>query len=218
MKPGTTGKEKLESKWETGIWVGVTDTSREKIIATPQGCLKVRSVKRKPVEDRWNFVELESMQGTPWEPMPGHPDREIKSRVIIQSGGLEEPPPREHEEPVPKRVYIRKRDVEKFGATAGCEGCKAAIRGGGVRPHTEECRARIEKAIKESEGKDNRVTRAYEKQGEWIAKQMEEAEKRKQPETREEEAIANKIRKFGEAVPEQSGMASSSQAIADGGA
>ena len=164
MHVGITGKNKLDSRWSDGIWLGHIDESGETIIGTKDGCIKVRSVKRKPVEDRWNYAELEQMQGTPWEPVPGHPEREIKSRVIIQSGSVEDPPTRESEAPVPKRVYIKKRDVEKFGATAGCEGCKAAIRGGGVRPHTEECRARLEKAIKESEGEDNRVTRAYEKQ------------------------------------------------------
>mgnify|MGYP003308227470 CR=1 FL=1 len=54
------------------------------------------------------------------------------------------PPKVDEEEPKVRRMYIQRKDIEKYGAIAGCEGCKAAVRGGEARPHTEECRARIE--------------------------------------------------------------------------
>ena len=66
-------------------------------------------------------------------------------------GGVPEPPPARAEEG-PRRAYLKKKDFEKHGYTAGCEGCRR-LRAGGMtaRPHTQECRARIEERLKEDE-------------------------------------------------------------------
>ena len=48
LKPGSGGKYNMDSRWGDGIWLGVVDSSGEKVIATPQGCLKVRAAQRKP--------------------------------------------------------------------------------------------------------------------------------------------------------------------------
>ena len=48
------GTGKYESKWETGIWLGVKDESNEIIIGTNQGVLKARSIRRYASHgDRW---------------------------------------------------------------------------------------------------------------------------------------------------------------------
>ena len=39
-----------------------------------------------------------------------------------------------------RRVHIRGRHVRTHGATRGCEGCMAAMRGENARDHTEPCR------------------------------------------------------------------------------
>ena len=41
------------------------------------------------------------------------------------------------------RVYLRSKDVEKFGATPGCWGCRAVMSGATAAGHSEACRARI---------------------------------------------------------------------------
>ena len=188
MKPGMTGKEKLESKWEDGIWVGVTDTSGEKIIATPQGCLKVRSVKRRPEEERWDIAALQDIKGVPWEVIPGHPDREIKCRIFIEAPPGEPERMPQGKESTTKRVYITKKDIAKHGVTEGCEGCRAVIRGGETRPHSEECRKRIEKAMAE-EGNE-RWKRADERIQERIVEEMEkQLEEKRRAEEREKERI-----------------------------
>ena len=46
LRPGTRGKDKLLSRWESGIWLGMRDESGEVIIGTEMGCLKVRDVRR----------------------------------------------------------------------------------------------------------------------------------------------------------------------------
>merc|ERR1711973_169910 len=77
-------------------------------------------------------------------------------------------------------MYIQKKDVEKYGATAGCEGCKAAVRGGEARPHTEECRARIEAEM--AKAKDTKWERTNDKINNWMAKKIEEEDKKRQME------------------------------------
>ena len=42
----------------------------------------------------------------------------------------------------PQRVWIQRPDVINYGATKGCDGCRAAIDGVRGRKHTESCRAR----------------------------------------------------------------------------
>ena len=54
MTPGITGKDKLDARWENGIWLGIRDRSGEIIVGTPEGCMKVRSVRRRPEGERWN--------------------------------------------------------------------------------------------------------------------------------------------------------------------
>ena len=67
------------------------------------------------------------MRGVPWEVVPGHPDRELKSKVLMPKMEPAAPPKVDEEEPRVRRMYIQRKDVEKYGATARCEGCKAAV-------------------------------------------------------------------------------------------
>eukprot|EP00974_Lingulodinium_polyedra_P005561 523592-Lingulodinium_polyedra.AAC.1 len=48
---------------------------------------------------------------------------------------------------MPRRVKIQKKDLFNYGFSSNCEGCKAVLRGGAARAHSEECRKRIEKAM-----------------------------------------------------------------------
>ena len=48
MKPGITGKHKMDKRWERGVWLGIRDRSAETIVGTSEGCLKVRSIRKLP--------------------------------------------------------------------------------------------------------------------------------------------------------------------------
>ena len=76
-------KEKSDNKWESGVWLGVVDSSGEKIIGSAEGCIKVRSTKSRAGDDKWNKEEMESSKGVPWEVIPGHPERDLKCRVMV---------------------------------------------------------------------------------------------------------------------------------------
>ena len=45
--------EKLEPKFERGVWLGVCRRTSDAIIGTPDGTVRARTVKRKAIEDAW---------------------------------------------------------------------------------------------------------------------------------------------------------------------
>ena len=47
--------------------------------------IKVRSLRKKPEGERWGGSAWKEMRGVPWEAVPGHPERELKSKVIMPS-------------------------------------------------------------------------------------------------------------------------------------
>ena len=51
-RPGITCKDKLDVRWESGIWLGVRDESGEVVIGTEKGVLKTRSFRRTPPVER----------------------------------------------------------------------------------------------------------------------------------------------------------------------
>ena len=79
-------------------------------------------------------------------------------------------------------MYIKQNDVRLFGAIASCPGCRAVLRGGENRGHTEECRDRLTKIMEEK--KDARAFRANERIDQRI---MEESEKIMKEQAKQEE-------------------------------
>ena len=152
LLPESKGENKLDSRWEEGIYLGLKDESNELIVGNKEGVRKIRSWAKKPEGDRWAKEKLDEMKGVPWEPIPGRGIREIKAHVTLpesstDGGILEEPSTREV---IPRRVKIGKEDIARFGMTIGCPGCIAANRGK-VANHSEKCRNRMEKRIKEKD-------------------------------------------------------------------
>ena len=55
LKLGTKGRDKLDSRWETGIWMGIKDQTGECIIGTSEGTVKARDFKKiADTTKRWN--------------------------------------------------------------------------------------------------------------------------------------------------------------------
>ena len=70
--PKSRGKNKIKSRWASGIWLGIREESGEAIIGTSKGVIKVRTVRRKGSDaERWDVSAIDAMVGTPWEPQPG---------------------------------------------------------------------------------------------------------------------------------------------------
>ena len=69
-----------------------------------------------------------------------------------------------------KRLYVTKKDLEKFGYTAGCPACDATQIGkrtSGIQ-HTNRCRDRLEEHIRGEEEENPRVARHESRVGEAV--------------------------------------------------
>merc|ERR1711974_166851 len=93
--------------------------------------------RRQPEEQRWSGQTWDVMVGAPWEPIPGHQDRELKCRVLMPDMERQEAPRWTDTDRQVRMLYIKQIDVRSYGAIAGCPGCRAVLRGGENRGHTE---------------------------------------------------------------------------------
>ena len=120
----------FRDRFETGIWVGCTIRSGEHLVATERGVYKVSSVIRRAEDKRWSPDLIEKIRGTPKEPVPGsgksnlvaYSKKENLDREKVEYVRREIP-----DEPEVRPNYIFKKDMEKYGATEGCPGCRALL-------------------------------------------------------------------------------------------
>ena len=147
LKPNSLGKDKLDSRWETGHFLGIQDDSAELIVGTSIGVLKVRPVRSYTnIADRWKALNLFKVVGVPWCPIPGREGVEIKSRVKMAAEFGDTMQHNDDGEPQPfvvRAVKLLKEDVRKYGMTQGRSGCTAANRNAAAVNHSDACRVRI---------------------------------------------------------------------------
>eukprot|EP00973_Karenia_brevis_P022846 3143747-Karenia_brevis.AAC.1 len=62
---------KLETIWFDGTWLGVHRRTHEHLIANESGAVvKARSIRRRPLPERWSADAIEKLKGTPTKPNP----------------------------------------------------------------------------------------------------------------------------------------------------
>ena len=145
---------KLESRWETGVYLGVRDDTTEKVVGTKQGTFVVQSLRRKPEEDRVDKDLINNLRGVPWDPNPeAGVGLELHAPITLKPENPEVPrvPIEAYEKPVqPRRHYILRADLAKYGFSENCRACdeirKGRVRTGGIL-HNPECRKRIEERM-----------------------------------------------------------------------
>ena len=69
---------KYEDRWDTGLFVGLVEGTNEIRVLTPNGTLKVNSVRRMPVPQRRDRELLKAIRGLPWEPVPSDAPRPVR--------------------------------------------------------------------------------------------------------------------------------------------
>ena len=99
--------------------MGIRDESGEVLIGTPGGKFKARSFKRKPESQQWDYEAFSKMHGTPWEPIPGHEGREVKSSVNIHNAPIQPEVKVAHELKHVRRTKIPSSEVLRQGLTQG---------------------------------------------------------------------------------------------------
>ena len=117
--------DKLDAKWQPGVWVGKTDESDEHTLLTPTGVQKARSVHRKPEAEKWDPAFFGQAKGSPWNPAA------VAAREVLSAGPMMIQ--REW------RTYTTKAMILEHGIAKGCGRCL----GIGAK-HSDECRARFE--------------------------------------------------------------------------
>ena len=139
---------KLNQRFDFGIFVGVRRVSNEAIIATKEGIIFERCVKRISAHLRWSDDCLEWVQWAPWRRYRGaEGDGDVPEGVT----------PEEREEAkrdgaggevivvntwerAPRDFWITKKDVDDHGVTRGCGGCRSMYVGLGRQAHTDAYR------------------------------------------------------------------------------
>ena len=134
---------KLDSLWQTGLFVGYRTQSGEYMVANSEGAFKTRTMKRIPENgafktrtmkripenERWNKSEIEGTPCPPWKfktssgaGSPGETDRagldsfldiEIDKSVSMSA------PPRVADDAMPRRVFITRAVLNQYGITDG---------------------------------------------------------------------------------------------------
>ena len=84
--------------------------------------------------------------GVPWSTNGGdgeEPDGEVPTEVIkleARKVGEAEAEVIKEAIEIPRSFAIYKADLEKYGYTANCAGCKCVLRSAARQPHSAECR------------------------------------------------------------------------------
>ena len=136
---------------------------------------------RRPEVERWDGEYLLTVVGTPWRPVPADPAvlEPGLSLGIPESSEAVAVPQVQVEKPyIPRKVYLKVSDFEKFGHTPGRRGCESIIMREKYRVnHSAECRARIIQALPQDEDGQRRLREAEDKENLFLAGEIEKADK-----------------------------------------
>ena len=159
VEGGAKMKPQLEGKFASeGIFLGFIERTEEYIIGTPEGCVKTKDVHRLRPDEASDPVLVTSVRGKPWQMTPSMPreaaPEDLPVRIVVEPEiPISELPVRAEVSATsrrPYRVSVRKNvELEKYGFTQECRGCIHSAAGLAAREHSEECRARIEREMRQ---------------------------------------------------------------------
>ena len=150
-----TRKNKMDTEWDVGYFVGLSPGTTEYLIATEMGIISCATMRRMPDEMAYDKKCLEIVKvGYRDYVCEGASSTNPRIRMALPMPKNYDPAPMS-EPAVPRRMRIRPEDLQQHGYTIGCPGCEAVQTGSSIRRnHTEECRTRMEEAMAQSqEGK-----------------------------------------------------------------
>ena len=188
VKPAGKGRRGDLEKMKAGRYLGTHNTFGSVLAMTDQGVIVGTGHHALPAEEKWGKVE-EGMRGVPWdvkkyvelEPQPKPQQEQLPAPPVVIIGGspgpggevraarAEDPESRPaaagEEAPAPgtpgrgKAWPVRREMLNKYGKTPGCGGCISIIGGTQQVGHSEECRLRILKRIKDDDEADQEKRR-----------------------------------------------------------
>ena len=158
-KPQSKMPRKAGPKFVRATWVGINErTGEHKVVSITGKAFRVRTVKRRPEQVRWQADRVKEIRATPRIP---DPDKPVKPDVIeLEPANVEDEVKDiakipediidrhmadiEATRPEPVReMRLTKRMFVQYGWSPDCPGCKALKEDGPKRKHTEVCRNRL---------------------------------------------------------------------------
>jgi hypothetical protein len=189
FRRGKLSKNKLEARWEEGIFLGTEWRTGAAHVGAKEGVLEAHGIRRVPQEVRWNAELVQAVKGFPWRrknPVDGVPEM-IRVRHLTEEGEVKGPEVKPEDEPRMTQVRLPKKLFEDHGYTSGCPGCRALLRNMVPRSHKAECRERMEKIMSQTEEGEKRKDRHEEKMNEHIAKNIAQSIAEEIVESKEEQ-------------------------------
>ena len=165
----------MGTRWRESIFVGYSRTSNVYMTINEDGLHQARSIKRRPIDDRWRPDDVAAITVTPWSERVRVP-AEVRLQAPREPQGPDQdvaPPPQ------PRGLRINQSDIDKFGYTGNCPQCAFIQRNGRARPggkHSYECRTRIIEAIRASDAGRERVEEHETRVDRAIAERIERAD------------------------------------------
>ena len=151
-------RQALKARWEDAVWVGIAKRSNEHIVVLEGGgpAIRCRTVKRRPLGNRWQAAKIEEIAATPRKPNPDDATRQnvehtrpTRSTEVDHAEELDRPVTAEPKEPLRRNFKITRRILEKYGYSSDCAGCDAVLAGRKAREHTAHCREMLEAAMRD---------------------------------------------------------------------
>ena len=136
---------------DDGVYLGIKATTGEVFVVNRNGVWLARTFRRKTARERWERTNLEMIVAVLWRMNDDDAKKKKGKRLFGEVVNMEKLK-LEERFPVPKRVYIRREDLEIFGFTARCLGCMSLLKEMARHAHTENCRSRLKGVERHCEG------------------------------------------------------------------
>ena len=150
-------KRSVKTRWIQGTWVDWDDRTGEHIVVLEsEQAVRVRTARPVTEGERWNAAKVLAIKATPNKPNPRQAEQRdplpardaVRADDNVHGQDLPEARVREGEH---RDFRITGSILSKYGYTDECIGCRHKRAGLDPRAHTNECRQRLEEAIKVEE-------------------------------------------------------------------
>ena len=169
-----SSRNKFDGEWQDGYFAGVVARSSEYLVICNDKVFKCPTVRRRAEGSNYNKKVMEDMRADFFQYIKQGASTLRPDVLRREKESLEAPAP-EHRRYMPRRVYLGKKDFDKYGHTAGCPACAWLQTGIGVRGlHSDACRDRIEECIRGDAGGGERLDRWAARVDHWMASEVED--------------------------------------------
>ena len=109
-------KDKIESEWHEGLWLGQSRSTNETIVGIAEGVVRAYATRRQDGDERWKGDVIKKHQGTPARPDPNRRQLMIPIRVRFDPPLVGEPDPtmQPRKEPQMRRMKITESMLQKY--------------------------------------------------------------------------------------------------------